>query len=120
MFEVWPREMAPGFYDTIIGACHAAGFEPKLDHQAAGNTVWGNIARGRGVGLINASLAEQLPRGVTLVDLAQPTSVLTIDAVWPFVSARASRASCRGVLRARVDGHRRCSVCLEAALSSPC
>jgi len=81
VFEVWPREMAPGFYDTIIGACHAAGFEPKLDHRAAGNTVWGSIARGRGVGLINASLAEQLPRGVALVDLAQPAT-LTFDAVW--------------------------------------
>ena len=31
-----------------------------------------------------------------------------------FVSARLSRASCRGMLRARVDGHRRCSVCLIA------
>ena len=81
VFEVWPREMAPGFYDTIVGACHAAGFEPKLDHQAAGNTVWGSIARGRGVGLINASLAEQLPRGVALVDLAPPAT-LTFDAVW--------------------------------------
>jgi hypothetical protein len=33
------------------------------------------------------------------------------------VSARVSRASCRGLLGARVDGHRRCSVCLEATAS---
>jgi DNA-binding transcriptional LysR family regulator len=81
-FELWPREMAPGFYDTIVGTCRAAGFEPKLDEQAAGNTVWGNLARGRGVALINASLAEQLPRGITLVPLAQPTGTLSYDAVW--------------------------------------
>jgi DNA-binding transcriptional LysR family regulator len=81
-FEVWPRDMAPGFYDLVVGTCQAAGFEPKLDEQAAGNTVWGNLARGRGVALINASLAEQLPRGIALVELAKPTAALTLDAVW--------------------------------------
>src|SRR5262250_1623442 len=82
LFEVWPRDMAPGFYDSVVGTCRAAGFEPRLDEQAAGNTVWGNLARGRGVALINASLAEQLPRGISLVELAQPTATLTYDAVW--------------------------------------
>jgi DNA-binding transcriptional LysR family regulator len=81
-FELWPREMAPGFYDAVVGACRAAGFEPTLDEHAAGNTVWGNIARGRGVALINASLAEQLPRGVALIALAQPHATLNYDAIW--------------------------------------
>jgi DNA-binding transcriptional LysR family regulator len=80
-FELWPREMAPGFYDTVVSACRAAGFEPELDEQATGNTVWGNLARGHGVALINASLHEQLPRGVKLVELAEPAT-LTYDAVW--------------------------------------
>jgi DNA-binding transcriptional LysR family regulator len=82
LFEVWPRDMAPGFYDTVIGTCRIADFEPRLDEQATGNTVWGNLARGRGVALINASLAEQLPRRITLVELAQPAATLTYDAVW--------------------------------------
>jgi DNA-binding transcriptional LysR family regulator len=82
LFEVWPRDMAPGFYDTVVSTCRTAGFEPQLDEQAAGNTVWGNLARGRGVALINASIAEQLPRGVTLVKLAEPTAMLTFEAVW--------------------------------------
>jgi DNA-binding transcriptional LysR family regulator len=82
LFEVWPREMAPGFYDIVVGTCRTAGFEPRLDEQATGNTVWGNLARGRGVALINASLSEQLPRGIALVELAQPPGTLTIDAVW--------------------------------------
>jgi DNA-binding transcriptional LysR family regulator len=82
LFEVWPRDMAPGFYDTVVGTCRTAGFEPSLDEQAAGNTVWGNLTRGRGVALINASLAEQLPRGITLVDLAPPNATLSYDAVW--------------------------------------
>jgi DNA-binding transcriptional LysR family regulator len=82
LFEIWPRDMAPGFYDTVVGTCRTAGFEPQLDEQATGNTVWGNLARGRGVALINASLAEQLPRGITLVELTQPAATLTYDAVW--------------------------------------
>jgi DNA-binding transcriptional LysR family regulator len=81
-FEVWPREMAPGFYDTVVGTCRTAGFEPTLDEQAAGNIVWGNLASGRGVALINASLHDQLPRGVALVELAEPRATLTYDAVW--------------------------------------
>ena len=82
LFEVWPRDMAPGFYDTVVGTCRTAGFEPRLDEQAAGNTVWGNLARGRGVALINASLAEQLPRGISLVELTEPTATLIYAAVW--------------------------------------
>ena len=74
--------MAPGFYDTVVGACRAAGFEPELDEHAAGNTVWGYLARGRGIALINASLSEQLPAGIKLLELAPPSASLAIDAIW--------------------------------------
>jgi DNA-binding transcriptional LysR family regulator len=82
LFELWPRDMAPGFYDAVVAACRNAGFEPKMDEQAAGNTVWGNIARGRGVALINTSIAAQLPPRITLVELAEPKAPLTYDAIW--------------------------------------
>src|SRR5215469_3440442 len=45
----------------------------------SGNTVWSYLARGRGVALINSSLAEQLPRGVTLIELARSVGC----ALWP-------------------------------------
>ncbi len=80
--ELWPREMAPGYYDAVVAACRDAGFEPILDEQAAGNTVWGNIARGRGVGLVVDSARHQLAAGLTVVALTSPPSV-TIDLVWP-------------------------------------
>jgi DNA-binding transcriptional LysR family regulator len=80
--ELWPRDMAPGYHDAIIGACRAAGFEPTVDEHGAGSTVWGYIAQGRGVGLVVSSLIEQLPRGVKLVDLAPPRPMLTVNAVW--------------------------------------
>jgi DNA-binding transcriptional LysR family regulator len=81
-FELWPRDMAPGYHDTVVGAARSAGFEPAIDENAGGSTVWGNIARGRGVGLVNASLVEQLPRGVKLIEVAAPPPSLAISAVW--------------------------------------
>jgi DNA-binding transcriptional LysR family regulator len=81
--ELWPREMAPGFYDAVMSACRAAGLEPQLDEHAAGSTVWGSIAAGRGVGLVVASLSEQLPSGVRLLDLGPPEPPpVSISAVW--------------------------------------
>jgi DNA-binding transcriptional LysR family regulator len=80
--ELWPHEMAPGYYDAIVAACRAAGFEPTVDQHGAGSTVWGYIAQGRGVGLVVSSLIEQLPRGIKLTDLAPPRPMLTINAVW--------------------------------------
>ena len=82
LFELWPREMAPGFYDAVLAACRDAGFEPTRDEHAAGSTVWRNIAQGRGVALVVGSLIDQLPRGITLLKLADPQPVLIIDLVW--------------------------------------
>jgi DNA-binding transcriptional LysR family regulator len=81
-FEVWPRHMSPGYYDVVIGACRAAGFEPSLDERGAGGTVWGYIAQGRGAGLVVSSLVEQLPPGIQLINLAPPRPTLAINAVW--------------------------------------
>ena len=80
--ELWPHEMAPGYYDAVIAACHTAGFDPRVDLHGAGSTVWRYIAEARGVGLVVSSLIEQLPRGVKLVDLAPPRPMLTVNAVW--------------------------------------
>lgn len=80
--ELWPRDMAPGYYDAVLAACRGAGLDPELDEHAAGSTVWGFIAQGRGVGLVVGSLIEQLPRGVRLVDLVPPPPPLAIAMVW--------------------------------------
>jgi hypothetical protein len=76
--------MAPGYYEAVVAACRDAGFAPRLDEQAAGSAVWGNIARGRGVGLVVTSLRHQLPRGLTLIPLTDPAPALAVDLVWPF------------------------------------
>jgi DNA-binding transcriptional LysR family regulator len=82
VLQVWPREMSPGYYDAVLGACRGAGFEPKVAEQAAGSTVWGDIAHGDGFGLVVASLGVQLPAGLALVGLERPAPRLTIDLIW--------------------------------------
>ncbi|WP_435242325.1 LysR family transcriptional regulator [Streptomyces cucumeris] len=81
-FQLWPREMSPGYYDTVVGVCREAGFEPVLDPAASGTNAWAHIAAGRGVNLVVASLVRHLPRGIALVPLAEPRAGLAIEAVW--------------------------------------
>jgi DNA-binding transcriptional LysR family regulator len=107
-FEVWPRHMSPGYYDVVVGACRAAGFEPSLDEHGAGSTVWSYISQGRGAGLVVGSLFEQLPAGIALVDVAPPRPQLALNAVWledgeppavgRFLEVAASLAAKRGWL----------------------
>ena len=82
VLQVWPREMSPGYYDAVLAACRGAGFEPKVAEEAAGSTVWGDIAHGDGFGLVVASLGVQLPAGLALVRLERPAPRLTIDLIW--------------------------------------
>jgi len=75
--------MAPGFYDAVVAACRAAGFEPRIDKSATGQIVWGTIAEGQGVALIVRSLEFQVPTGVRLVCLRPPEPPpLSIDIIW--------------------------------------
>jgi hypothetical protein len=74
--------MSPGYYDAVLAACRAAGFEPTVAEQAAGSTVWGDIAHGDGFGLVVASLGLQPPGGLRLVALEPPAPTLTIDLIW--------------------------------------
>ena len=83
LFEVFPRQASPGYYDVVVGACRVAGFEPSLEEHSAGSTVWcHDIARGRGIGLTVSSCGEEHAPGVAFVNLAPPRPTLAINAVW--------------------------------------
>ncbi|HTI35101.1 MAG TPA: LysR family substrate-binding domain-containing protein, partial [Miltoncostaea sp.] len=82
LLEVWPGEMSPGYFDAVMAAYRDGGVEPRIDERAGGSTVWGNIAAGRGVGLVVGSLVHQLSAGIVLVPLADPSPGVVIDLVW--------------------------------------
>jgi DNA-binding transcriptional LysR family regulator len=82
VFHGWPRAVSPGYHAAVITACHAAGFEPKIDDTSTGSTAWNNIAAGRGVALLVASAAPQVPRGISFVPLRSPPAHIVLDAIW--------------------------------------
>ncbi len=99
-FQLWPRELTPGYHDAVVAACRDAGFEIRLGDPASGSTVWGNIAAGRGVGLVVGSLRQQLPPGIALVPITQPGPALIFDLLWSLdhesaATARAQEAVAR-------------------------
>jgi DNA-binding transcriptional LysR family regulator len=82
VFQGWPATVSPGYHAAVLTACHAAGFEPKLDDTSTGSTAWNNIAAGRGVALVVASAAPQLRRGIRLLKLRSPRAHIIIDVLW--------------------------------------
>jgi DNA-binding transcriptional LysR family regulator len=106
LFELWPRDMSPGYYDAVVAACRAAGFEAHLDAAGAGSIVWGNIARGRGVGLIVRSLTSQIPQGVRILPLRTPhPAPLPMDIVWASEAVAPAVEQFRNLARDIADRH---------------
>src|SRR5260370_1530265 len=69
----FPREIAPGFYDEIVGFCRGAGFSPgvvfETDHL---QTNLGFVAMGLGVSLLPASVDCLKREGVVYRPLQPP------------------------------------------------
>jgi DNA-binding transcriptional LysR family regulator len=83
LFELWPREMSPGYHDAVMDACRAAGFTPQVDSSTAGSPVWNAIATGRGVALLVPSEQLRAPAGIVVVPLHSPPGrVVTVDLFW--------------------------------------
>src|SRR5262245_6800771 len=81
-FLIFPRELAPRFYDFEVGLCRAAGFEPR--HATEGfHTRW---TMGRwdfdAVALVPASVSCDLPDGVVAVPLAGTGGGAEWNVVW--------------------------------------
>ena len=80
--HLWPRDVAPGYYDAVIEAFAAADITPRLDTSAVGSAVWARIAHGPGIGVIAASQAASLPPTITTVPVEPAPPPLRIELVW--------------------------------------
>ena len=64
-FVLYRRPVGPGLYDTIIAACHAAGFSPTVGQEAPRITSTLNlVAAALGVSIVPASLQRLHMEGV--------------------------------------------------------
>ena len=69
---VFPRHIAPGYYDVLISACRLAGFTPQVLHPGSMQTNLALVSAGLGVTLLPASIRNLRRSGVVYRALAPP------------------------------------------------
>jgi DNA-binding transcriptional LysR family regulator len=106
-FVMFPRELAPRFYDTLLAICRRAGFEPTILSESF-HTSWelGVIGDGSSVALVPESLMRE-PHG-RLVGLELTDSEESIDTaiVWNASDDSAVAAAFREVASQVFEGER--------------
>jgi len=82
-FVLFPRELAPRLYDTLVGLCRRAGFEPTPRKESF-HTDWELrvLADVPGVTLVPQSVSRFLPRGVVAVPISEPGDRLETSMIW--------------------------------------
>lgn len=70
-FVLYRRSSGPGLYDAIVGACHAAGFMPRMEQEAPRIVATLNlVAAGLGVTIVPESLCGMRLGGIAYRPLA--------------------------------------------------
>jgi DNA-binding transcriptional LysR family regulator len=70
IFVLFPRDLNPSNYDSIISACHSAGFDPKLGQEAPQivSTI-PMVAAGLGVSIVSQSTSRIQAEGVVYLSI---------------------------------------------------
>ncbi|KVO95154.1 LysR family transcriptional regulator [Burkholderia ubonensis] len=80
---IFPRRLAPGFYDIITGCYGAAGATPRIGQEAIQmQTIVSLVSAGMGVALVPQSLRNLRRTGVVYRPLADRAPVVETGLVW--------------------------------------
>ncbi|KVN59241.1 LysR family transcriptional regulator [Burkholderia ubonensis] len=80
---IFPRRLAPGFYDIIMGCYGAAGATPRIGQEAIQmQTIVSLVSAGMGVALVPQSLRNLRRTGVVYRPLAGGAPVVETGLVW--------------------------------------
>jgi len=104
---LFPRELAPTYYDRIMESCERAGFEPHVTAfpKPPVHAMLARLLGGREVGLIPASFAFHLAQaqpGVVTRKIGNPQILAEWSILWP------PRAQSAAIVRF-LDSARRCA-----------
>jgi DNA-binding transcriptional LysR family regulator len=78
-FVLFPRHVGLSLHDAIIGACQAAGFEPRIGQESPQlSSVINLVAADLGVSVVPASLTQIQLKGVSYLDILGPAPVATL------------------------------------------
>jgi DNA-binding transcriptional LysR family regulator len=83
---LFPRELAPVYYDRIIGACERAGFQPRVTAFRNPAASLARLLIVREVGLIPASFAVHLAAaqdGIVAREIVSPQIPAEWSMLWP-------------------------------------
>ena len=82
-FILFPRPLATGLYDDIIGSCKRAGFSPGIGQEAIQmQTIVSLVSVGMGVALVPASLMHLRRTGVIYRVLKDKSPMVTTGLAW--------------------------------------
>ena len=82
-FVFFPRAVAPGLHDQLMGLFRRAGFAPLIVEEASeGHTLIGLVAAGVGVSLVPEMLGQAIRRDVLYRPLAEPSSWVAMCLAW--------------------------------------
>ncbi|WP_244827258.1 MULTISPECIES: LysR family transcriptional regulator [unclassified Caballeronia] len=80
---VFPRRLAPGLYDIIMGCYGAAGLTPRIGQEAIQmQTIVSLVSAGMGVALVPQSVRHLRRTGVVYRPLREPGPVVETGLVW--------------------------------------
>jgi len=80
---VFPRHLAPGFYDIIMDCYGAAGLVPRVGQEAIQmQTIVSLVSAGMGVALVPQSLRHLRRTGVVYRPLAEAVPAIETGLVW--------------------------------------
>jgi DNA-binding transcriptional LysR family regulator len=81
-FILFHRQGAPGVFDTIVGACRAQGFSPRVENEPNSmQTILSLVEAEEGVAIVPASISNLRSNGVQFVRLV-PDLHLDLIVAW--------------------------------------
>lgn len=84
--EVWvmfQRNLNPGMYDSIIAACHRAGFAPRIEYEV--RSIASQLALvgcQQGIALVPASVSGRADQRTLMLSLEEAIEVTTTAVAW--------------------------------------
>ncbi|WP_459614715.1 LysR family transcriptional regulator [Bordetella sp. 2513F-2] len=82
-FVLFSRAFSPIYYDQVVSVCLAAGFYPKIRHEARHwLTVLACVARGMGVTLVPHSLTRVNLPGIRFIRIPRHSVESVVSGVW--------------------------------------
>ncbi|SAK74603.1 LysR family transcriptional regulator [Caballeronia fortuita] len=101
---VFPRRLAPGLHDTIMGCYGAAGLAPRIGQEAIQmQTIVSLVSAGMGVALVPQSLRHLRRTGVVYRPLRDAGPVVETGLVWRTAEVSPVLAGFIEIVRSRAD-----------------